>query len=202
MVTRKSNASCITPPPPLVVPANDPVKDTDLILRSLRSKRLEEWTQRADSRPSFETRAPDSASALPGERAPSDEVGDIFTISFAGTTGVIHPALSPPLPPPRRRGRQPEAAAKAAVEIGQVVKAAIERDVADPAFAAARQQRRGLAQPQLVQPHRETGAGLKQQFIDIALRQSGRRGQFLRGKIRLGKTLLQDHQHRLQPNRA
>src|SRR5882762_10921380 len=38
-------------------PAKEPVKDTDLILRSLRSKRLEGWTQRRDSRPSFETRA-------------------------------------------------------------------------------------------------------------------------------------------------
>src|SRR6266850_2752255 len=38
-------------------PAKEPVKDTDLILRSLRSKRLEGWTQRSDSRPSFETRA-------------------------------------------------------------------------------------------------------------------------------------------------
>jgi len=28
---------------------------TDLILRSLRSKRLEGWTQRTDSLPSFET---------------------------------------------------------------------------------------------------------------------------------------------------
>jgi hypothetical protein len=45
----------------------------NLILRSLRSKRLEGWANR-DSRPSFETRAPDSASALPGERAPQDEV--------------------------------------------------------------------------------------------------------------------------------
>jgi hypothetical protein len=32
------------------------MKDTDLILRSLQSKRLEGWTQRRDSRPSFETR--------------------------------------------------------------------------------------------------------------------------------------------------
>jgi hypothetical protein len=47
--------------------------DGDLILRSLRSKRLEGWTQQLDSRPSFETRAPDSASALPGGRAPQDE---------------------------------------------------------------------------------------------------------------------------------
>src|SRR5258705_9877977 len=38
-------------------PAKEPVKDTDLILRSLRSKRLEGWTQRRDSRLSFETRA-------------------------------------------------------------------------------------------------------------------------------------------------
>src|SRR3982074_603362 len=41
------------------------------------SKRLEGWTQH-DSRPSFETRAPDSASALPGERAPQDEFGGIY----------------------------------------------------------------------------------------------------------------------------
>jgi hypothetical protein len=40
-----------------VVPAKEPVKDTDLILRNLRSKRLEGWRQRRDSRPSFETRA-------------------------------------------------------------------------------------------------------------------------------------------------
>jgi hypothetical protein len=39
------------------VPAFEPVKDTDLILRCLRSKRLEGWTQRRESRPSFETRA-------------------------------------------------------------------------------------------------------------------------------------------------
>ena len=38
-------------------PAKELVKDADLILRSLRSKRLEGWTQRTDSRPSFETRA-------------------------------------------------------------------------------------------------------------------------------------------------
>jgi len=40
-----------------VVPANEPVKNTTSSLRSLRSKRLEGWTQRWDSRPSFETRA-------------------------------------------------------------------------------------------------------------------------------------------------
>jgi len=33
-------------------------------------KRLEGWPQTLDSRPSSETCAPDSASALPGERAP------------------------------------------------------------------------------------------------------------------------------------
>jgi len=37
-------------------PLSRRVKNTDLILRSLRSKRLEGWTQRMDSRPSFETR--------------------------------------------------------------------------------------------------------------------------------------------------
>jgi hypothetical protein len=31
--------------------------NTDLILRSLQSKRLEGWPQRMDSQPSFETRA-------------------------------------------------------------------------------------------------------------------------------------------------
>src|SRR5260221_5336508 len=45
------------PHSPRSSPARDPVKDTDLILRSLRSRRLEGWTQRRDSRPSFETRA-------------------------------------------------------------------------------------------------------------------------------------------------
>src|SRR5882762_3514217 len=43
-----------------------------LILRSLRSKRLEGWTQRRDSRPSFETRA---------RRAPQDEVGDAIVVA-------------------------------------------------------------------------------------------------------------------------
>src|SRR6266481_2375858 len=38
-------------------PAERACEDTDLILRSLRSKRLEGWTRRMDSRPSFETRA-------------------------------------------------------------------------------------------------------------------------------------------------
>src|SRR5450432_766853 len=92
-----------------VVPAKEVVKDTDLILRSLRSKRLEGWTQRADSRPSFETRAPDSANALPGARAPQDEVRDIFTISLAGTTMVIGTVLAS-LPSAQRDGhahRQP-----------------------------------------------------------------------------------------------
>src|SRR5450432_1703517 len=65
-----------------VVPAKEVVKDTDLILRSLRSKRLEGWTQRADSRPSFDTRAPGGASALPAGRA-TQQVADIFTT--AGT---------------------------------------------------------------------------------------------------------------------
>src|SRR6195256_6077664 len=57
-------------------PAKELVKDADLILRSLRSKRLEGWTQRTDSRPSFETRA--------RARAPQDEVGDIFHTRFRG----------------------------------------------------------------------------------------------------------------------
>src|SRR5258708_35111962 len=38
-------------------PAKELVTDTDLILSSLRSKRLEGWTQRTDSLPSFETPA-------------------------------------------------------------------------------------------------------------------------------------------------
>jgi hypothetical protein len=37
--------------------APTPPNPCDLILRSLRSKRLEGWNQRTDSRPSFETRA-------------------------------------------------------------------------------------------------------------------------------------------------
>jgi len=41
--------------------------------RAADGKRLEGWTRHVDSRPSFETLAPDSASALP-ERAPQDEV--------------------------------------------------------------------------------------------------------------------------------
>jgi hypothetical protein len=40
---------------------------SDLILRSLRSKRLEGWTQSADSRPSFETRAQARSSSDNGE---------------------------------------------------------------------------------------------------------------------------------------
>ena len=44
-----------------------PANDIDLILRSLRSKRLEGWTQREDSRPSFETRARARSSARTGE---------------------------------------------------------------------------------------------------------------------------------------
>jgi len=60
-------------------PAKELVKDTDLILRSLRSKRLEGWTQRTDSRPSFETRQ---------ERAPQDEVGDIFHNLESGRSSI------------------------------------------------------------------------------------------------------------------
>src|SRR5229473_3422461 len=119
-----------------------------------------------------------------------------------GRRGGYPSRFIPLLSPARRRGRQPKAAAKAAVEIGQVVKTAIECDVADPALSPARQQLRRLAQPQFVQPHGETGAGLVKQFVDVALRQSGRGGEFLRGKIRLGKTFLQDHQHCLEPNGA
>src|SRR5258705_13776343 len=44
--------------------------NTDLILRSLQSKRLEGWPQGMDSWPSFETRA---------RRAPQDEAGDTLT---------------------------------------------------------------------------------------------------------------------------
>jgi hypothetical protein len=49
-----------------------PTNDSDLILRSLRSKRLEGWTQRRDSQPSFQTpskraqgRAPPATTAKP-----------------------------------------------------------------------------------------------------------------------------------------
>jgi len=48
-------------------PVKEIVKDTDLILRSLRSKRLEGWMQRRDSRPSFETRARARSSSDNGE---------------------------------------------------------------------------------------------------------------------------------------
>src|SRR5712664_3166341 len=51
---------------------------SDLILRSLRSKRLEGWTQRMDSRPSFETRL------APLLRMRSEIY---FTTSFAGDDG-------------------------------------------------------------------------------------------------------------------
>src|SRR6267378_3376142 len=101
-------------------------------------------------------------------------------VTRKASASCVMPSL--PLSPPRRRGRQPEAAAKAAVEIGQVVKTAIEGNVADPAPAGTYQQIRRLAQPQFGQPHRETGAGLVQQFVDIALRQPGRGGKLLRGK--------------------
>jgi len=50
------------------VPAFEVVKYiSDLILRSLRSKRLEGWMQSADSRPSFETRAKARSSSDNGE---------------------------------------------------------------------------------------------------------------------------------------
>src|SRR6267143_2180567 len=75
---------------------------SDLILRSLRSKRLEGWTQRLDSRPSFETRAPDSASALPGGRAPQDEVVIYFSsasVDVAGPSPMISSTASSSLAP-------------------------------------------------------------------------------------------------------
>src|SRR5256885_11678522 len=93
------------------------------------------------------------------------------------------------LTPPGRCRRKPKTTAETAVEIRQVVKAAVEGDVADPPLARMRQTFGGLAQPQFGQPHRKAGAGLIQQFIDIALRQPGRGGELLCGKIRLGKTL-------------
>jgi hypothetical protein len=37
----------------------------------------------------FETRAPDSASALPGERAPQDEVGDLFYAPLSRMTTFV-----------------------------------------------------------------------------------------------------------------
>jgi hypothetical protein len=49
----------------------EPVNDADLILRSLRSKRLEGWIQRTRGHPSRRAQG----------RAPQDEVGDIFTTS-------------------------------------------------------------------------------------------------------------------------
>jgi len=55
----------------------------------------------------------------------------------------------------RRRRRQPEAA----VEIGRIVRAAVEGDIADPSLAVMRQHVGRFPQAQLGQPHRETGAG-------------------------------------------
>src|SRR4051812_15877460 len=69
------------------------------------------------------------------------------------------------LPSSRRAGRQPEAAAEAAVEIGQVVEAAVEGDVADAAFGLARQQLGRLAQAQFIQAHGEAGARFIEQFV-------------------------------------
>jgi len=57
VVNTRLDVIAITAPRSQVVFAKEPVKNTDLILRSLRSKRLEGWTQRMGSRPSFETRA-------------------------------------------------------------------------------------------------------------------------------------------------
>src|SRR6267142_2826455 len=77
-------------------PAKEPVKDTDLILRSLRSKRLEGWTQRRDSRPSFETRA---------RRAPQDEVGDAIVVAGRRRYALIaHPIGFSPASICARRG--------------------------------------------------------------------------------------------------
>src|ERR1700744_2699929 len=77
-----------------------------------------------------------------------------------------------------RGRRQAETAAETAVEIGQGVKAAFEGNVAD-APLAMREPLRRLVQPPLGQPCRKTGAGLEQQFVDIALRQTGRLGELL-----------------------
>src|SRR5439155_14039714 len=63
-----------------------------------------------------------------------------------------HASLESALSPPRRRRRQAEAAAEAAVEIGQIVEAAIEGDVADAPLTCMRQQVCRLAQPQFQQP--------------------------------------------------
>src|SRR5881394_4020514 len=92
----------------------------------------------------------------------------------AGTTGSVSMSAS-------GRRSETKTPAEAAVEIGQVVETAIERDIADAAVSRPGQQFGGLAQPQFVQPRAETGARLKQQFVDIALRQPRRRGKFLGG---------------------
>jgi len=60
----------------------------------------------------------------------------------------VSASLENALSPPRCRRRQAEAAAEAAVEIGQIVEAAIEGDVADAPLTRMRQQVRRLAQPQ------------------------------------------------------
>jgi hypothetical protein len=58
------------------LPAKEPAKSYGPHSEEHReAMRLEGWPQPVDSPPSFETRAPDSASALPGGRAPQNEVG-------------------------------------------------------------------------------------------------------------------------------
>jgi hypothetical protein len=67
------------------LPAKEPAKGYGPHPEEHReAMRLEGWPQPVDSPPSFETRAPDSASALPGGRAPPDEAGDLFHYHESG----------------------------------------------------------------------------------------------------------------------
>ena len=56
------------------------------------------------------------------------------------------PALR--LRPARRSGRQPEAAAEASIEVGQVIKTADEGNIADAPMARLRQKIERFSQPQ------------------------------------------------------
>lgn len=82
-----------------------------------------------------------------------------------------------PLSSPCRCRRQTVAATEAAVEVGEIVETAGKGDIADAAVVL-RQQICRLAQPQFGDAGGEAGAGLEQQFVDIALREAGGDGKF------------------------
>src|SRR4051794_12441751 len=70
--------------------------------------------------------------------------------------------------PPRGGRRQAEAAAETAVEIRQIVKAALERDVGDAPPGGAQQKIDRHAQTQLQHPRDEGCAVLVQKLIHVA----------------------------------